>query len=207
MAFTRTNWNDVIQHINGIIASNGLPAAPLPEAPSEHRWSQSDVLVARDKLSEISSVPLSFVAPLIKWNQDIIDELMQPITVIPSGGYYIQIYHVHGSGFVQPPAWSGGSEYPTWWSSFTYGGSNAVLRTAAQAASKIQQLTTGVSPEYPPYAIGIKLSAGSWEFLVTGFDEYKSALNGGTQYRLYGWDTYMLTTYQGSIRPPASGNF
>jgi hypothetical protein len=94
MAFTRTNWNDVIRHINGIIASNGLPAALLPEAPSKHRWSQSDVLVARNKLSEISLVPLSFVAPLIKWNQDIIDELMQPIT---STGY-IQVPRLYRAG-------------------------------------------------------------------------------------------------------------
>ena len=73
--FKRSDWNGILQQINALITANGLSAAVLPTVPNGHRWSTADIQAARNKLNEISLVPLVFAAPLVKWSQAIVDEL------------------------------------------------------------------------------------------------------------------------------------
>ena len=95
---TRTNWNDLIQRVNSLIASNSLSAAPLSEVAPSHIWRPSDVEAVRTKLQEICTNAPTFSASLVKWTQAIIDELNaaingcvtlapMPTTALRSGQY------------------------------------------------------------------------------------------------------------------------
>lgn len=115
MAFTLGDWNDILNRINALIANNGLSATPLPLVVGQHRWSVTDIVAARNKLTEIGST-LIFVAPLVKWTQVIIDELNEAI----DGFYLLQAFvlsFTHRFDVVvninfKYPGWGGGYGVP-----------------------------------------------------------------------------------------------
>jgi hypothetical protein len=75
MAWKRSDWNSIIQRANSIIETCGSDAEPLDEAPENHIWSADDIMAVRDKLTEICTIAPEFSTELVKWKQEIIDEL------------------------------------------------------------------------------------------------------------------------------------
>jgi hypothetical protein len=69
-------WNALLGRINALASAppSGCTAkAVLPFVSAPHRWSQSDVMLARNKLSEICSTNV-FNAPIDKWRVGVTDE-------------------------------------------------------------------------------------------------------------------------------------
>jgi hypothetical protein len=75
--WTRAKWNDIIERINSLSQNppEGCEAlAPLVEVPEGHKWSVADIVNIRDRLSAICNENI-FSAELVKWKQNIIDEI------------------------------------------------------------------------------------------------------------------------------------
>jgi hypothetical protein len=70
----RTDWNDIIDKINALISQCNDDVAPLDYVPENHKWSVTDIIVARDTISAHCS-NAEFNTELKKWKQEIIDEL------------------------------------------------------------------------------------------------------------------------------------
>ena len=205
MAFTRSDWQAVIDHINGLITSNSLSAKPLPAAPTNHKWSVQDITEARNKLAEISNGQVQFVAPLVKWSQVIIDELMQTFT-LTKAWYWIEVYRVNGVGFTLWPATGRGNEYNSWWRRYQladggYAHSAATAQfwpTEAAASTYIAsqpQSYNGWQYCTPPV---------EWEWITSSkFNQYKQAYDGGIAYGQYGYDiyTYAIHSVQSATKP------
>ena len=75
MAWKRSDWNGIIQRINAIIDTCGSDVDPLGEAPENHIWSADDITAVRDRLTEICTIAPECSTELVKWKQEIIDEL------------------------------------------------------------------------------------------------------------------------------------
>jgi hypothetical protein len=77
MAWKRSDWNDIIQRVNALCTNPdpGCDAlSTLDEVPENHKWSVGDITSVRNKLTEICDEN-TFSAELVKWKQDIIDEI------------------------------------------------------------------------------------------------------------------------------------
>jgi hypothetical protein len=75
--WTRDKWNEIIQQINDLSENppEGYSALPsLEEVPENHKWSVADIEAVRDRLLAICTANI-FSAELVKWTQDIIDEI------------------------------------------------------------------------------------------------------------------------------------
>jgi len=75
----RTDWNDIIDRINGLADEGCVIAEPLEEVDEGHIWTVQDITDVRDKLTAICSNSPSFSVETVKWTQAIIDELNQAI--------------------------------------------------------------------------------------------------------------------------------
>jgi hypothetical protein len=76
-AYKRTDWNSIIQRVNALCQSPSAgcdAVALLDEVGENHRWSVQNIQAVRDKLTEICSEN-TFTAELVKWKQDIVDEI------------------------------------------------------------------------------------------------------------------------------------
>jgi len=78
--WTRADWNDLIDRINGLAYEGCVIGDELEEVAEGHIWSVQDITDARDKLTEICSNAPGFSAETVKWTQEIIDELNDAIT-------------------------------------------------------------------------------------------------------------------------------
>jgi hypothetical protein len=75
--WTRAKWNDIIQRINSLSQNppQGCSALPLLDIATEgHKWSVTDIAAVRNRLLAICP-DNAFSAELVKWKQDIIDEI------------------------------------------------------------------------------------------------------------------------------------
>jgi hypothetical protein len=75
---TLDGWNGVLERINALATNppegcDAVDELPLVEAP--HRWSETDIAAAREKLNEICSNNVFDAPSTGKWLQAIIDEL------------------------------------------------------------------------------------------------------------------------------------
>jgi len=76
-AWTRDDWNDIIQRVNDLAQDpdDGCdPLEPLEEVGTDHVWTRDDVIQVQDKLTEICE-DNTWSAELRLWAQEIIDEI------------------------------------------------------------------------------------------------------------------------------------
>ncbi len=76
--WTRAKWNDIIQRVNDLIVPCDYAdyIDPLPEVPAGHIWSIQDISAIRSRLAWMCrNAPEDWIEPLLKWRQDVIDEL------------------------------------------------------------------------------------------------------------------------------------
>jgi len=76
--WTRAKWNAIIQQVNDRI-EQCQEGDPLPEVVSGHIWTPGDIIAVRNKLEGICRNEPEFSADLVKWKQEIIDELNDAI--------------------------------------------------------------------------------------------------------------------------------
>jgi hypothetical protein len=82
MAWTRADWNDIIQRVNTLAQnpdSGCDPVSTLAEVGPDHIWTKTDIQQVRDKLVEICNEN-SFTAELRLWAQEVINEIEAAIT-------------------------------------------------------------------------------------------------------------------------------
>jgi len=128
--WTRAKWNDIIRQVNDRI-EQCQAGDPLPEVSEGHIWSVDDITAVRDKLAEICDNDFEFSAELLKWKQDIIDELNDAIDACDCGcndarvadvralhGRASYVYHANGSGGWHKDEWFGSDEH--WHFQWTY---------------------------------------------------------------------------------------
>jgi hypothetical protein len=105
--WTRDKWNYIIQQVNDRI-EECQSGDPLPEVPEGHIWSVEDIVAVRDKLTEICRNGPQFSAALVKWKQDIIDELNAAIDECDCGCTETQVEYmrsIHGLSSYVPCSW------------------------------------------------------------------------------------------------------
>jgi hypothetical protein len=76
-AWTRENWNNIIQQVNNLAQNPDpgcAPLAALTEVSPNHIWTKSDITNVRNKLMQICN-DNTFIAELRLWTQQIIDEI------------------------------------------------------------------------------------------------------------------------------------
>lgn len=128
--WTRDNWNGIIRQVNDRI-EQCQAGDPLPEVREGHIWSVADIAAVRDKLTEICDNAFEFSTELLKWKQDIIDELNDAIGACDCGcndarvadvraihGMASYVYSTNGWGEWHKNEWLGGDEH--WHFQWTY---------------------------------------------------------------------------------------
>lgn len=78
MAFTRQEWNDLVDEVNLILEGppegNCDPVAPLEHVPESHRWAKSDIREMQDRIKETCPDIVFDEIPDL-WEQQTIDEI------------------------------------------------------------------------------------------------------------------------------------
>ena len=74
-AWTRDDWNAIIQKVNALIDNGCVNGVKLPEISGNHKWSVADVVAVRTTLTAMCANSPKFDVPTVKWTQAIIDEL------------------------------------------------------------------------------------------------------------------------------------
>jgi len=139
-------WNGLLGDINYLAEHppEGCdPVAPLELVTAPHKWSETDIAAARDKLTEICSENVFYAPSTGKWLEAIVDELWDAIDngwcncepeipcCIPNGQGTVWIVGPGGGYYVTIPYWQVIEQYL--YGNISYGAAEAALPEGVMA--------------------------------------------------------------------------
>lgn len=111
-AYSRAEWNDLIDRVNDVAIACSVEATPLEPVAANHVWAKSDIREVQDRLKQVCSEN-TFTEPIPNlWLQSILDEIEAAIERGCCEGdckiLYAVLFHCQFSYDVEQP--DGGTE-------------------------------------------------------------------------------------------------